>query len=129
MHKIKTIGEQIRDAIVEKYSDGSKRNKTAAMEKAAALIGVSPATLYNRVNDAEQDVNFLEKVENILKIDVSRMKQSQEPDDQSCSGDDTVTYPIPIKNKRRAKLVVPSDADSEDLKLIIRQLNLLESHF
>lgn len=122
---MKRLGDKIRDAISEKFGSPDHRDKTAAMEKAAKLLGMSRANLYIKLNAAVIPVDLLKNIENILEI---KLKSLQEDEGGESDRQDTSVYTIPIKNKRRAKLVMPADADGEDVKLIIKHLNLFETH-
>lgn len=126
---MKSLGDKIRDAIVEKLSGGDKRKRTEAMDKAAQKLKISKAGLYNKLNAAEIPVDFIEKLEKILEINVEELKNQDDDGVEIIGADKASVYSIPIKNKRRAKLVMPADADGEDVKLIIKHLNLFETHF
>lgn len=126
---MKSLGDKIRDAIVEKLSGGDKRKRTEAMDKAAQKLKISKAGLYNKLNAAEIPVDFIEKLEKILEINVEELRNQDDDGVEIIGADKASVYSIPIKNKRRAKLVMPADADGEDVKLIIKHLNLFETHF
>lgn len=114
------FGIELRDAIGKKWG----------MERAASKLSMSRATLYNKLNAREIDRAFLDDVKKILEIDVEKIRATSDdvpkemPDDSN-----TKVYTIPIKNQRHVKITIPADTDREDVKTIIKHLNLWESSF
>lgn len=123
---MKSLGDKIRDSIIEKYSTG-KGKKVEAMERAAAMMKISRSQLYNILNAVEIPVETLEEIKKILGIDVNALRNELLSNEETPEGRMKV-YTFPIKNKREAKLMLPTDADKEDVKTVIKHLNLFETN-
>lgn len=126
---MKILGDKIRDAIIEKFSAGSKGKKVEAMERAAKMLKISRSQLYNMLNMAEIPVEFLEDIRSIVGIDVQSLRSELANISEIVEVTSKMkVYTFPIKNQREAKVVLPNDADKEDVKTIIKHLNLFETN-
>lgn len=126
---MKLLGDKIRDSIIDKFTFGGKGKKVEAMEKAAKALKISRSQLYNMLNTPEIPVEFLEDVRNILGIDVNALRNELANISEAVEVTAKMkVYTFPIKNQREAKVVLPNDADKEDVKTVIKHLNLFETN-
>lgn len=122
-----SLGDKIRDAIVDKYRKGDEP-KAAAMERAAGLLKISKSNLYGKLNTNPIPVDILEKIQKILGIDIAALRGEQESEatgQQSTDGK-CKFLTIPIKNHKVVKVYLPEGYDKEDLKTIREHVNLWE---
>lgn len=116
-----THGEKIKNAI---------RGKGLTMEQAADILEISRPTLFNKLNAAEVDKEFLQKVEEKLGINVGAPERSAlSIAVQTRLVDDVeMKYNIvPLKNGRSIEIWLPKDFDKTDLNTLRKWIELKES--
>lgn len=124
------LGDKIRDAIVEKLGREGEL-KAATMERAAKLLGMSKSNLYSKLNATPIDVDLLEKIQKIIGINISELRNGDEREaiTQVLGEGKYKFYTIPIKGHRVIKIYMPEGYDKEDLKAMVQHINLWEKNF
>lgn len=122
-----SLGDKIRDAIVDKLGKPNEL-KAATMERAAGLLGVSKSGLYQKLNSEKIPVDFLEKIQRIIGINIESLKSDLQrvPEEEQVAGGKYKFLTIPIKNHRVVKVYIPDGYDKDDLKTIKEHVNLWE---
>lgn len=113
-----TQGEKIKNAI---------RGRGLTMEDAADKLGISRPTLFNKLNAAEIDKEFLQNVEEKLGINVGAPERSSGVHTRLVDEIEMKYNIVPLKNARTVEIWLPKDFDKQDLKTLLKWVELKES--
>lgn len=119
-----TLGDKIRDAIVEKMGKKGEK-KVAVMKRAAGLLGMSVSNLYANLNKENIDVDLLEKIQRIIGIDIEKLRSYSSIEGIDAENAKLKHYTFPVKNGE-AQIFLPQNSDKDDVKTLIQYLTLFE---